>query len=63
MDPRAERIYTAADYVKSQLGDLRPKVGIVLGSGLGKLAESISNPITIPYRTIPGFPVSTAIGH
>ena len=63
MDPRAERIYTAADYVKSQLGDLRPKVGIVLGSGLGKLAASISNPITIPYRTIPGFPVSTAIGH
>ena len=63
MDPRAERIYTAADYVKSQLGDLRPKVGIVLGSGLGKLAESISNPTTIPYRTIPGFPVSTAIGH
>lgn len=63
MDPRAERIYTAADYVKSQLRDLRPKVGIVLGSGLGKLAESISNPITIPYRTIPGFPVSTAIGH
>ena len=63
MDPRAERIYTAADYVKSQLGDLRPKVGIVLGSGLGKLAESISNPITLPYRTIPGFPVSTAIGH
>ncbi len=63
MDPRAERIYTAANYVKSQLGDLRPKVGIVLGSGLGKLAESISNPITIPYRTIPGFPVSTAIGH
>ena len=63
MDPRAERIYTAADYVKSQLGDLRPKVGIVLGSGLAKLAESISNPITIPYRTIPGFPVSTAIGH
>lgn len=63
MEPRAERIYTAADYVKSQLGDLRPKVGIVLGSGLGKLAESISNPITIPYRTIPGFPVSTAIGH
>ena len=63
MDPRVERIYTAADYVKSQLGDLRPKVGIVLGSGLGKLAESISNPITIPYRTIPGFPVSTAIGH
>ena len=63
MDPRAERIYKAADYLKQQIGDLKPMVGIVLGSGLGKLAESISNPLTIPYRNIPGFPVSTAIGH
>ncbi len=37
--------------------------GIVLGSGLGRLAENIADPVTIPYRTIPGFPVSTAIGH
>lgn len=63
MDPRAEKIYGAADFLKRQLGDLKPEVGIVLGSGLGKLAESILDPITIPYRTIPGFPVSTAIGH
>jgi purine-nucleoside phosphorylase len=63
MDPRAERIYKAADYVKSQLGDLKPVVGIVLGSGLGNLANKIENSITIPYKTIPGFPVSTAIGH
>ncbi len=63
MDPRAEKIYGAADCLKRQLGDLKPEVGIVLGSGLGKLAESILDPITIPYRTIPGFPVSTAIGH
>ncbi len=63
MDARLERIHKAADYVKQQLGDLRPQVGIVLGSGLGKLAESIENPLTIPYRTIPGFPVSTALGH
>lgn len=63
MDPRAERIYNAADYVKQQLGPVRPEVGIVLGSGLGKLADKIENPVTIPYRTIPGFPVSTAIGH
>lgn len=63
MDPRAERIYRAAEYVRQRLGDLNPEVGIVLGSGLGKLADSISNPQTIPYKTIPGFPVSTAIGH
>ena len=63
MDPRAERIYNAADYVKQQLGLLRPEVGIVLGSGLGKLADKIENAVIIPYRVIPGFPVSTAIGH
>ncbi|MGM9740499.1 MAG: purine-nucleoside phosphorylase [Candidatus Cryptobacteroides sp.] len=63
MDQRAERIHKAADYVRSQLQGRQPVVGIVLGSGLGKLAEKISDPIVIPYRTIPGFPVSTAIGH
>ena len=35
----------------------------MLGSGLGKLAECIENPLVIPYREVPGFPVSTAIGH
>lgn len=63
MDSRVEKIHNAADYVKSLLGGRTPQVGIVLGSGLGKLAEKISNPITIPYKSIPGFPVSTAIGH
>lgn len=65
MDQRVERIYKAADYVKGIIGKsgLQPKVGIVLGSGLGKLADKIKNPVTIPYKDIPGFPVSTAIGH
>ncbi len=35
MDPRAERIYGAAEYLKQQLGDLIPEVGFELGSGLG----------------------------
>lgn len=63
MDPRIERINTAAGYVAEKLDGRKPAVGIVLGSGLGKLADSISSPITIPYKDIPGFPVSTAIGH
>ena len=46
-------------YIESK----KPVVGIVLGSGLGKLADKILNPITIPYQKLPGFPVSTAIGH
>ena len=63
MDPRVERIMTAADYVASRLNGHKPMVGIVLGSGLGKLAEKIEGKIVIPYKEIPGFPVSTAIGH
>ena len=63
MDPRVERIMTAADYVASRLNGHKPMVGIVLGSGLGKLAEKIESKIVIPYKEIPGFPVSTAIGH
>lgn len=62
-DARVERINMAAEFVASKLDGSKPVVGIVLGSGLGKLAEKISNPITIPYKMIPGFPVSTAIGH
>ena len=63
MDLRVEKINTAADYIREQLWDRVPVIGIVLGSGLGKLADRIENPIVIPYRNIPGFPVSTAIGH
>ncbi len=63
MDTRLERIHNAADYLITQLGDRRPLVGIVLGSGLGRLADEVENPLVIPYKTIPGFPASTAIGH
>ncbi|MBR1707090.1 MAG: purine-nucleoside phosphorylase [Bacteroidales bacterium] len=58
-----ETIYAASDYVKRLLDGRCPTVGIVLGSGLGKLADQIENPLVIPYKDIPGFPVSTAIGH
>ena len=54
---------TAAEYVAAKLNGHKPLVGIVLGSGLGKLAEKIENPVVIPYKEIPGFPVSTAVGH
>ena len=63
MDARLERIYSAADCLRVFLGDRQPEIGIVLGSGLGKLADQIKDPLVIPYKEIPGFPVSTAIGH
>jgi purine-nucleoside phosphorylase len=43
--------------------DLRPRVGVVLGSGLGGLADEVENRVEIPYGRIPGWPVSTAVGH
>ena len=58
-----ETIRLAADCVKARLEGRVPLVGIVLGSGLGKLADEIENPIVVPYKEIPGFAVSTAIGH
>ncbi len=42
---------------------LRPAIGLVLGSGLGAFAQTLDQAVAIPYRDIPHFPVSTAIGH
>ena len=63
MDERVERIMTAAKFIADRLGGRKPFAGIVLGSGLGKLADRIENQTVIPYKEIPGFPVSTAVGH
>jgi purine-nucleoside phosphorylase len=43
--------------------DLEPRVGLILGSGLGGLADEIEDRIEIPYAEIPGWPGSTAVGH
>ena len=53
---------SAAQFVLSETA-LRPRVGLVLGSGLGGFADSLSEAIRIPYAKIPAFPRSTAIGH
>src|ERR1700693_1322564 len=42
---------------------LRPKIGLVLGSGLGAFADSLTDATRVPYADIPTFPRSTAIGH
>ena len=56
-------IHAASDALVERLDGRKPTVGIVLGSGLGMLADQIENPLVIPYNELPGFPVSTAIGH
>ena len=63
MDERLTAIYSAVDYIKEIIGACKPEVGIILGSGLGKLADSIENPLVIKYADIPYFPKSTVMGH
>ena len=56
-------VYEAADVVRQHIAGRKPVAGIVLGSGLGQLADEIQDQTVVPYSTIPGFPVSTAVGH
>jgi len=56
------RVESAAAFVLSQ-SHLRPKIGLVLGSGLGAFADDLAEAVRIPYAHIPSFPRSTAIGH
>ena len=53
----------SADALLAKLGDFRPKVALVLGSGLGYLGDLVENPIAVPYTAIPHFKTSTAPGH
>jgi len=57
-----ERIQESADYIKSQI-KVSPGTGIVLGTGLGALAEQITDGGEIGYNQIPDFPASTVQGH
>jgi purine-nucleoside phosphorylase len=56
---RADR---AAKWILSKT-KLRPRIALVLGSGLGAFADDLAARVRIPYEKIPGFPRSTAIGH
>lgn len=58
------RIAAAAKFIKGRLPrGFRPEMGIILGTGLGGVADDIANRRSIPYARIPGFPVSTVQGH
>jgi purine-nucleoside phosphorylase len=52
----------AAEIIRAQIS-VRPRVGMILGSGLGPLAEEIEGATIIPYGEIPSWPVSTVEGH
>ncbi|MFC3803100.1 purine-nucleoside phosphorylase [Cohnella sp. GCM10012308] len=60
--PTINIIEEAAAYI-SERTDLRPEVGLILGSGLGVIGDEMEEAVTIPYEDIPHFPVSTVEGH
>jgi len=53
----------AAGAVRSAIGNLKPRVAIVLGSGLGFLADQVEGAVRVPYSKIPGFPQPGVAGH
>ncbi|MEW9669660.1 purine-nucleoside phosphorylase [Ammoniphilus sp. 3BR4] len=57
-----EQIQETKEYISAKL-DAVPEIGLILGSGLGVLAEEITSPKAIPYHEIPHFPASTVEGH
>jgi purine-nucleoside phosphorylase len=57
------RARAAADAICSRLGGQKPVAGIILGSGLGGLANEIDAVARIPFAEIPGFPTATVVGH
>jgi purine-nucleoside phosphorylase len=58
----AEELASAVRFIESR-SPLRPRVGLVLGSGLGAFAGALDRPVAIPYREIPHFPRATVAGH
>ncbi len=58
----SEKITATVDAIRKK-GKAAPKIGLILGSGLGELAEEIQDPLIIPYQEIPNFPVLTVAGH
>ena len=53
----------SAKYISEKINNVIPEVGVILGSGLGKLANEVTDRIEIPYKDIPNFPSSSVEGH
>jgi purine-nucleoside phosphorylase len=58
-----DQVTESAEYLRIVLEALTPRVGIVLGSGLGAVADAVAHPVIVPYGDIPHFPKSTVEGH
>ena len=59
----AENVRLSAARITAALAGTRPKTALILGSGLGGLAQRVENAVTLAYRDLPGFPELTVAGH
>jgi len=59
----ADGVAKAAEFLRGRLKGFGPSVAIVLGSGLGSLADKVERAVRVPYREIPGFPEAGVAGH
>jgi len=57
-----DKINETSKFIKGKV-NIIPEIGIILGSGLGTLADEIEDPVKIRYEDIPSFPISTVAGH
>ena len=62
MQVSLEQIDQLAGVIRSRV-EQKPRIGIILGSGLGGLAEAVEKASLIPYQELPGWPISTVVGH
>jgi purine-nucleoside phosphorylase len=62
MEQLLSKMNEAVQYIEKKVS-VRPKAGLILGSGLGDLADEIEAAVKLPYKDIPHFPVSTVAGH
>lgn len=62
MENKLQKIKEATQYIKSKV-EISPEIGLILGSGLGVLADEIEDPVALDYEQIPHFPTSTVEGH
>jgi len=58
-----KQVHAAVEYIQAKINNLKPSIAIVLGSGLGPLADQIEEAVHIPYADIPGFPECSVAGH
>jgi purine-nucleoside phosphorylase len=58
-----DQVSEAAGWLRSRLGTRAPRLGVVLGSGLGAVADAVMDAVIVPYADIPHFPQSTVEGH